>query len=80
MSQVEFKEIHLSDEKVPKAPKSYNKNWKYDKAMSDALRYDIDVENSTHHQWHRSDGNKVNVNLYINIRTKRVALPMTVDW
>ncbi|CAB3252581.1 unnamed protein product [Arctia plantaginis] len=79
MSQSEFKEIHLSDEKVSKAPKSYNKNWNHGREMSDTLRYDMDPGNSTHHK-DRSGGNKANVNLYINIRTKRVALPMTVDW
>ncbi|KAJ8720870.1 hypothetical protein PYW08_006335 [Mythimna loreyi] len=71
MSKTEFKELHLSDEIVPKPADAYTRKHKrHDRGASDADDGDKDgnCANEPHH------------NIYVIIRKKRVALPLQVDW
>ncbi|XP_063831915.1 cathepsin O-like [Ostrinia nubilalis] len=64
MSAAEYKDLHLSDEKLTKAPAMYGKGWgtsnKRDKYRTDN-RHDYD-------------------NIDVIIRKRRAILPMQVDW
>lgn len=72
MSKTEFKDLHLSDEKMSKSPQAYGQSWG-NNLMSDALKYDIDGVHIVDRPYTLSD-NKVYV------RKKRLALPLQVDW
>ncbi|KAJ2941129.1 hypothetical protein O0L34_g10364 [Tuta absoluta] len=70
MSKLEYKEIHLSDEKMTKHPSKYGKPWQKH-------------QHQDHH--HSNDGGMtINNNIYvmINSRKKRALpdLPLQVDW
>ncbi|XP_064292678.1 cathepsin O-like [Plodia interpunctella] len=75
MSQAEYKELHLSDERLEKAPRLYGKSW----SKTDVRDlYKTDDDNGDH-QRNRSCGESHD-NIYIIIRKRRVALPLQVDW
>ncbi|XP_049878298.1 cathepsin O-like [Pectinophora gossypiella] len=68
MSKAEYREIHLSDEKVTKHPSHYGKTWK-----------DRRKNHTDDHK--REPGDQITNNVYVIIgRQKRAALPMQVDW
>lgn len=74
MSATEYKELHLSDEKLTKSPDLYGKRWG---KKLDRERYDTDES----HEHKKSCNNEPHDNIYINIiRKKRAVLPMQVDW
>ncbi|KAM3966024.1 cathepsin O [Aphomia sociella] len=64
MSKTEYKEIHLSDERMQKSPFTYGKSW----SRTDA-RLAYRVDGSHHDDDHR-----------LNERKKRALLPLQVDW
>lgn len=83
MSKEEFKDIHLSDERQPKAPHLYGKSWNQYKetAVNNEQLYDEFDGPHPNHQRNRSViGNEPHNNIYIIIRKKRSALPLKVDW
>ncbi|KAL0879596.1 hypothetical protein ABMA27_003322 [Loxostege sticticalis] len=71
MSAAEYKELHLSDEKLAKSPGMYGKSWGQ---KMDREKYETD---GSHQHSNPHD------NVYIiskNSRKKRAVLPMQVDW
>ncbi|KAJ0172569.1 hypothetical protein K1T71_011708 [Dendrolimus kikuchii] len=86
MSKAEYKDIHLSDERLEKLPYMYGKSWnKYKDAVGDKAdkeRYMVDDEEAYHSsdRRDRSSANEPHNNVYIIIRKKRATLPMKVDW
>lgn len=71
MSLSEFKDIHLSDEKLAKAPGLYGRSW--GRSM-EKDRYE------TEGQRHITYVNAPHDNVHVIIRKKRAILPMQVDW
>ncbi|KAL4713417.1 hypothetical protein ACJJTC_010402 [Scirpophaga incertulas] len=74
MSSAEYKEVHLSDEKLTKPPIDYGKSW-------DRHRDIYHVENHKHidHKRLVLEGEISNDN-NVYIRKKRASLPLQVDW
>lgn len=73
MSRLEFKDVHLSDERQYQAPHMYGKTWNDNEPSMDAFRYDIVREHSDHHIHQYNDA-------HVLTRTKRAVLPLQVDW
>lgn len=77
MSREEYKDIHLSDEKLAKAPSAYGKSWG---RRADKDRYDVDGSQADIQKNH-SSAVESHDNIYIVInRNKRAVLPMQFDW
>lgn len=87
MSKLEYKDLHLSDERITKPPHKYGKSWSnfrdgkvkpggddIDKTIDDDLPHNSHQRNRT--PW----ANEPHDNIYIIIRKKRATLPMKVDW
>ena len=70
MSKTEFKELHLSDERLMKPVDTYSRrrNRTNRAARDDDEDKDGDCTNKPHD------------NIYIIIRKKRASLPLQVDW
>ncbi|KAI5630970.1 papain family cysteine protease domain-containing protein [Phthorimaea operculella] len=70
MSKLEYKELHLSDEKMTRHPSKYGKPWQ--------------KHQHTDHHHSKDGGTTINNNIYvmINSRKKRAipGLPLQVDW
>lgn len=69
MSKDEYRDIHLSDEKMVKAPHMYGKSWnQYKDWKKHSHRDNSDKENGP------------NRDINIIMRKKRAVLPMKFDW
>ncbi|XP_013192682.1 cathepsin O [Amyelois transitella] len=75
MSKAEYKDIHLSDERMKKPPRLYGKSWS---KTNDRDKYYMEEPHGDH-QRNRccSDSHD---NIYIIIRKRRAVLPLQVDW
>nr|ARV79892.1 cathepsin O [Antheraea pernyi] len=85
MSKLEYKDLHLSDERIRKPPHKYGKSWSKFRdggsKMADDVEYAVDDDSpKSSHQRNRSCDNEPHDNIYIIIRKKRATLPMKVDW
>lgn len=80
MSKDEYKDIHLSDERMEKAPHLYGKSWTAKDAKLNKLKYSLEQPHESKQRNRSCDSNEPHDNVYIIIRKKRSILPLQVDW
>ncbi|XP_028025496.1 cathepsin O-like [Bombyx mandarina] len=83
MSKLEYKEIHLSDERLKKSPHLYGKSWskfRDQKPENTVGNDDNDTPHSSHQRNRTPCANEPHNNVYVIIRKKRATLPLKVDW